>query len=93
MNKIEMVKGVGEFIITMGVSKICWNIVGATMPAGTGKLAKVLVTVGGAVISNMATEAAIDHVEKKINSAITEVKEHMEKTLKEERETMKKTGE
>lgn len=93
MNKIEMVKGVGEFIITMGVSKVCWNIVEATMPAGTGKLAKVIVTVGGAVISNMATEAAIDHVEKKVNSAIAEVKEKMEKKLEAEKSNWEKTGE
>jgi len=62
------------------------------MPAGTGKVAKVLVTVGGMVISNMATEAAIDHVEKKVNGAIAEVKEHMAKKLEEEKSNLKEDG-
>ena len=88
MNKIEMVKGASEFVLTMGVSKICWNVIEATMPAGTGKLAKVLVTAGGLVLSNMATEAAIDHVESKVNKAIAEVKEHMEKKLEEEKSNL-----
>ena len=88
MNKIEMVKGASEFVLTMGVSKICWNVIEATMPAGTGKLAKVLVTAGGLVLSNMATEAAIDHVEKKVGGFITEVKENMEKKLEAEKSNL-----
>ena len=88
MNKIEMVKSASGLAVTMGVTKIVGNIVIATMPAGTGALAKGLVYVGGLVLTSMATEAAVDHVEKKFNGLITEVKEVMAKKLEAEKSNL-----
>lgn len=79
MNKIEMVKGAGELVVSLGVTKIVTNIVCATMPAGTGAVAKVCITAGSFVLGNMVSNAAVNHVEQKFNATVTEIKNIIEK--------------
>ena len=78
-----MVKGAGELIVQIGVGKIVWNIIDATTPVGTGKFAKICVTVGGAVLVNMTTNAAVAHVEQGANRFVAGLKKSMIKTEEE----------
>lgn len=89
MNKIDMVKGAGELVVSYGVTRIVKNVICATMPAGTGVVTKVCITVGSYVLSNMVVDAAVDHVEQKINGYITEAKKFAEKVKQEQEKEVK----
>lgn len=72
MKKSEMIKAVGEFVITAGVGFIVGGIVKTNVPLSGNIVKKCCVGVATAVISDMASTKACKYVEDKINET-TEV--------------------
>lgn len=61
MKKMEMVKSVGQIVISVGVGAIVGNAVKSTTPADIGTIKKFCVGVGTFVLSNMVCEKATEY--------------------------------
>ena len=61
MDKKEIIKTVGGIVVSVGVGGIVGNIVKATTPASVGLIKKVCIGVGTVVLSNMATDKAVEY--------------------------------
>ena len=71
---MKIVKQVGGVIASVAVGVVVHHIIGATTPAGTNKIQKVLVGVGGMVLSSMIGEKASEHAEVMIDKTVEQVK-------------------
>ena len=77
MSKIEMVKAIGGIVVSVGVAAIMGNLVKATTPVNTSLIGRVCILIGGAVLTDMVTDVAAEHAEKKMNDAIASFKKEM----------------
>ena len=77
MKKIEMIKAVGEAVVSLGVGAIVANLVKITTPASAKLITKICIGVGGLVLSSMASDAATDYVEDKFNDAVEGLKKQI----------------
>ena len=75
MKKIEMVKAVGGLVISAGVAAIVGNTVKASTPANIGAIKKLCIVVGSFVLSDMISDKAVAHAEKKVDDGIASLKE------------------
>lgn len=71
---MKIVKQVGGIIASVAVGVVVHNIIGSTMPVSTNKINKVLVGVGGMVLSSMIGEKASEHAEVMIDKTVEQVK-------------------
>lgn len=71
MTKFEMVKAVGEMIVSVGVGAIVGNAIKATTPNNVGRIKKVCITIGGMVLGSMAGDCATKYTGQKIDEAAT----------------------
>jgi hypothetical protein len=86
MKKIEMVKTVGAFIVSIGVGAIIGNGIKATTPAQVGTIKKVCTAIGAIVLSNMVGDAAVKYTEEKIDSAVAGITKMVDEEKQEETE-------
>ena len=82
MGKLEAVKMIGSFVISVGVGSILGNIVAHTTPENTGKIGKACIYLGGAVITAMSKEQVCNYAEKKFDDAVGAIK-GLKKEIKE----------
>lgn len=68
MDKKEIIKTVGGIVVSVGVGGIVGNIVKATTPASVGLIKKVCIGVGTVVLSNMATDKAVEYSTNKLDN-------------------------
>lgn len=76
MNKLEILKGASELVVSIGVSAIVGNAIKMTTDPNTGRFKKIAMGVGGFVLSRMVGEMATDYSSRKIdgiNDAIQKV--------------------
>ena len=75
MNKVDMVKAIGEGVVSIGVLAIVKNVIVATTPPTVQPLVRGCIAVGSWIVADMVSSAAVNHTEKKINQALAQVKE------------------
>ena len=69
---------VGNIALDSGSSKFFTNVAVATMPAGTGFIAKIITIGAASIIGSMVGERAFDYIEEEIKQTKEFVKEAME---------------
>lgn len=75
MKKIEVLKGVAKFAVSVGVGAIVSNAVSFTTPMmGMGLLKKAAIGLGSFVLGAMLSEKTCDYVDQKIEQALDEVR-------------------
>lgn len=78
MNKVDMIKSVGNFVISVGVGAIVNNAIKHTSPSSVSGIKNLCVGIGAFVLSNMVSDKATTYAEGKIDSAVKSVKEMVE---------------
>lgn len=68
MNKLEILKGGAELVVSIGVSSIVGNAIKMTTDPTAGRFKKIAIGIGGFVLSNMIGEMATEHTNKKIDT-------------------------
>lgn len=75
MSKIEVLKGVAKFAVSVGVGAIVSNAVSFTTPVmSMGLLKKAAVGIGSFVLGAMLSEKTCEYVDQKIDQALDEVR-------------------
>ena len=75
MDKLKVVKAVGELIVSVGVGSIIGNAIKTTTPSNVGKITKFCIGAGSLVLSGMIGDMAVDYTGKKFDEAVNQVKE------------------
>lgn len=68
--KMEVAKGLANFVCGTGTGMIVNNIVTATMPFGAGIVTRIFTAIGGYTIAVMAGEKVGKYAEEKIEKSI-----------------------
>jgi hypothetical protein len=71
---VELLKFAGGFAISAGVGSVVENAIAFTTPAVVSTLQKVLIRVGGIVITSMIAEKGQSYVEDRIKKVLTKQK-------------------
>jgi hypothetical protein len=74
MSKLEIIKKVGGFIVSMGVGAIVNNAVKATTPIFTHPIKRVCIAIGTVVLGAMISDKAVQYTEKTIDETAIEIK-------------------
>ena len=67
---IDIIKGVVGLAVGLGVSGIAANLISATTPRSIGKIAKILIYIGGAALTGFIGEEANKYAEHTIDSVV-----------------------
>lgn len=86
MTKIEIVKTVGKFVISVGVGTIISDAIKATTSSKNVGLKKLCVFVGGIVLGGMISESAITYAEKQVDEVVKGIKTKEEDKTEKEKE-------
>lgn len=72
MNKLDIIKGGAEFMVSVGIASIVGNAIKLTTDPEAGRLKKISIGVGGFVLTSMVSSMAIDYSNSRIdNTAAT----------------------
>lgn len=73
MNKLEILKGGVEILVSIGVGSIVGNAIKLTTDPEAGKIKKMAIGFGGFVLSQMVSDKAGEYATQKIDSAAEKV--------------------
>jgi len=68
INKLSLLKGVAELAVSAGVGAVVGNLVKATTPLDSGKIQKVMVSIGGWGLSGVLGDLSAKHVSSQIDN-------------------------
>lgn len=73
MNKLEILKGGAEILVSIGVGSIVGNAIKITTDPEAGRIKKLAIGIGGFVLSQMVSDKAGEYATQKIDSAAEKV--------------------
>lgn len=68
MNKLDILKGGTELLVSMGVGAIVGNVIKMTADPEQGRIKKIATGLGGFVISSMITDKAVVYSNDRIDN-------------------------
>lgn len=74
MNKLELVKGVTEFVVGVGVASIVGNAIKVTASPNHGKYKKAAIGIGGFFLSRMVADFTSAYATKEIDETAEKIK-------------------
>lgn len=79
MTKLEIIKEVGSIVVSLGVSAIVGNIVRSTTPSSISTYKKVVIGVGGFMLTGMVNNAVKKYTVEYIDDLAKNVKKMVKK--------------
>ena len=76
---IELTKLAGGLFIGGGVGAVVTNLIQVTTPKDVGKITKAAIYVGSIVVAGLASKAASDQLDEKIDTVVNVTKMAVEK--------------
>lgn len=73
MNPLGILKGVTEFVVSIGAGAVVGNAIKASTPRDLKLIPKVSIAIGGFVLSNMVGDMAAKYAAKSIDDAREEM--------------------
>lgn len=73
MNKLELVKGITEFVVGVGVASVVGNAIKITTSPDHGKYKKAAIGIGGFVLSRMVGDFASAYAVKEIDDTAAKI--------------------
>jgi hypothetical protein len=74
MNKLSLIKAVGGFVVSAGVSAIIQNVIKSTTPSSISIYKKVCIVTGAIVLSKMCSDKAVEYADSKIDKTVDQLK-------------------
>lgn len=75
MTKMEVVKGISQIIVSVGVGCIVGHAVRFTTPSDIGTIKKFCVAAGSGILGSMLSDKASEYTNAKIDEIVTAVKD------------------
>lgn len=87
MKTLDVIKCAGEFAVAVGVGTIGGCVMKATVPLASMNVArKVCVNVAGYVLSDMVSDKAMSHFDRKFDKVVEDVKSILNESEEQETE-------
>lgn len=75
MNPLSLIKSVSEIVVSIGVGAVVGNAIKASTPSTVTTLQKVMIGVGGFVLSGMVGDMATKYTSDSIDGTVDKIKQ------------------
>ena len=80
MKKLDILKGVAELVVSVGVSAIVGNTIKTTTPPDIHVIKKVCVGIGGFVLSGMIGDKTAEYASNQIDETVEKIQNFIRPT-------------